>query len=278
MEALFEIGGKYGSVSETDGYRFHDRFELLLVRGGQGSLVLDGELLPLSRGALVLIPPGALHLAAPLPKEAFRRTVVRFDPARLADYSSGQTPLAGLFSEEKRFLLLPEEETAEIEKLLGRCETKDACFGGDLRRNMAFLELLVRTGELLASGRFANGQAAISRERKRMEPLTAFIREHPERSLSLEAVAEEFHYNKNYLSRVFKGATGISVGDYITAVRISEAAGCLSRGMGVRESGEAAGFRNNSNYISTFHRLMGLSPGQYRQRVRAKAGGRSAGL
>ena len=34
------------------------------------------------------------------------------------------------------------------------------------------------------------------------------------------------------------------------------------------EEAQKAGFKNNSNFISTFHKVMDVSPGQYRQQFR----------
>ena len=83
MESRFTVITRKISGPETDRILFHDRVELMLVRVGQGSLFLDGELLPLGRGSFALIPPGALHFAVPLPKEELelaciaRSTLVR---------------------------------------------------------------------------------------------------------------------------------------------------------------------------------------------------------
>ena len=270
MGNLFEIIGKNESVPETERLLFHGGTELLLVRGGQGSLILDGEMIPLSRGSLVLIPPGTLHLTAALPQSAFSRSVLRFESAKLEVFSSAQTPLCRVFAETARTSFLTEDDTERLEALFENCGLKGEGFGADLRSELVFLELLISVWELIRQE--PPSAANVSRERERLEPLIRRIREAPPSAVTLETVAGEFHYNKNYLCRVFRGATGISVGGYITAVRVTEAARCLRQGMSVKESGEKAGFRNNSNYISTFHRVTGLSPGQYRQAACAGKG------
>ena len=167
-----------------------------------------------------------------------------------------------------------EEEIARVEPLFRACGDRSERFGTDLRRNLSFLELLITIGELTADNRDDREprETENSRNYDRVKPVISYILEHPTENMSLDSIAARFNYNKHYLCRVFKTATGISVGKYVMSVRIQYAATCLRHGCSVQESGAMAGYRNNSNFISTFRKAMGISPGQYRQQYRQRFG------
>ncbi|MCD7882758.1 MAG: AraC family transcriptional regulator [Lachnospiraceae bacterium] len=58
--------------------------------------------------------------------------------------------------------------------------------------------------------------------------IKSYIDTHYQDPLSLELLADHFHFNKNYVSRCFKEAYGMSVGSYIGLVRV----GGRRRGLG----------------------------------------------
>ena len=60
----------------------------------------------------------------------------------------------------------------------------------------------------------------------------------------------------------FKSTTGFSVGGYITNYRIRQACALLRKGASVQEAGEQVGFGNNANFIRTFKRIIGITPGK----------------
>jgi AraC-like DNA-binding protein len=270
MENLFTAVVNKDMDWEMTHFHFHDPYEILFVTRGTCSFLLESEMIRATRGTILLIKSGLLHMSTSLPDEEYVRYIINFNPAVLKEYTSRETDLLEAFEGSHHAVFLNDAEIGEIEGLFRICENKARSFGSDLRRNMAFLELLIRLGELMREGRHTNPSlgSEAAKNYRRVKPIISYILENPTHSLSLEEVAEMFFYNKHYLCRIFKTATGISVGKYITSVRIQYAAQFLRQGHSVQESGEMAGFKNNSNFISTFRKVMEISPGQYRQRYR----------
>ena len=270
MENLFTAVVNKDMAWEMTHFHFHDPYEILFVTRGTCTFLLESEMIRATRGTVLLIRSGLLHMSTSLPDEEYVRYIINFNPTALRDYSGRETDLLEAFQKDHHAIFLNDAETEEMEGLFRICENKTRSFGSDLRRNMAFLELLIRLGEFSREGRFTSleMESEAARNYRRVKPIISYILENPTYSLSLEEVAEKFFYNKHYLCRIFKTATGISVGKYITSVRIQYAAQFLRQGHSVQEAGEMAGFRNNSNFISTFRKVMEVSPGQYRQRYR----------
>ena len=78
-------------------------------------------------------------------------------------------------------------------------------------------------------------------------------------------LAGEFYISESYICRIFKAATGTTVGKYITARRISIAKALLSDGTGVMETFEKSGFTDYSNFFKSFTKAVGISPKKYAQ-------------
>lgn len=270
MEDLFSAVFHRDTDWEMDRFHFHDLCEILLVTEGTCSVLTESELVRAGRGTVLLIRGRQAHLSTALAGEEYARYVFHFREEDIRPFCGGGTDLLEAFPREgSRTLYLDDSRIREFDFLCGVCQDRTPLFGKDIRRNMAFLELLIRLGEISREER----RLPAEREEtdpgfERVLPIIRFVRENPEENLSLEEVAERFFYNKYYLCRVFKAATGISVGKYIASVRIQYAAGFLRRGCSVLEAGQKAGFRNNSNFITTFRKIMNISPGQYRQQFK----------
>jgi len=270
MENLFSAVVNKDMTWEMSHFHFHDPYEILFVTRGTCSFLLESEMVRADRGTILLIRSGLLHMSTSLPDEEYVRYIINFNPAVLKEFSSPETDLLAAFDSRPPAIFLEEEEIEGVEQLFKSCESRGREYGSDLRRNLAFLELLIRLGEMSRQPlrRHHEGEGTADKNYRRVKPIIDYILENPAEALSLEEISDMFFYNKHYLCRIFKSATGISVGKYITSVRIQYAARFLRQGYSVQEAGEMAGFKNNSNFISTFRKVMEVSPGQYRQRFR----------
>ncbi|MBP5153609.1 MAG: helix-turn-helix transcriptional regulator [Lachnospiraceae bacterium] len=272
MEQLFQVEYRTSTNMDISRYHYHETYEVILVTQGAATFTVESELILAERGALILIRPGMLHMSTGLTGAPYSRYSLFFRMESLLPFISEQTDFREIYKSDVTFLRLTEKETKMLEQQCRACEEHPDEFGGDLAANMAFLKVMVTIGQILRQDRsdIPLPYTENLENYKRVEPIILYVKEHPTEQMTLESIAEQFFYNKHYLCRVFKNATGVSVGNYIMGVRIRYAASFLRKGHSVLESGQLAGFKNNSNYINTFHRIMGISPGQYKQRYRGK--------
>jgi AraC-like DNA-binding protein/ligand-binding sensor protein len=103
-----------------------------------------------------------------------------------------------------------------------------------------------------------------------------FIHAHFQWPLALKHVAQHAHVNPFYLCRLFKQATGMTLTDYVTRLRLEEAKRLLlDPSRRVADVIFAVGFGSVSRFNTVFKQQMGLAPRQYRAQVQA---GNHAGL
>ena len=82
---------------------------------------------------------------------------------------------------------------------------------------------------------------------------------------SLQKMAADLNYNKNYLSTVFSKTTGISIVDYLNLIRIRKAVIFFAlHNQDVFTTYESIGFTNPSHFSRVFKSLVGISPRSFK--------------
>lgn len=98
------------------------------------------------------------------------------------------------------------------------------------------------------------------------DKINAYIREHYREHIGRNEIAEEFFLAPEYVSKVYKKETGISINEAIAAVRVKQAKHLLDRGERVSDVAEKVGFDNFTYFSTTFKKLEGVSPSQYKKK------------
>lgn len=96
-----------------------------------------------------------------------------------------------------------------------------------------------------------------------------FILEHIQETIYVEAIAQYVHLNEQYLMRLFKKETGMTILEYITSERVAMAAELLAEtAFPIVTVADSVGYGNYSYFTKIFKRYMGDSPKNYRQKHR----------
>lgn len=93
-----------------------------------------------------------------------------------------------------------------------------------------------------------------------------YIEGHLHEKLDLETVAGAVHYSKYHLHRMFTGAAGLTLHDYIQRRRLTEAAEMLvSSDKPILEIALSAGYESQQAFTDIFRAMYKKSPKQYRR-------------
>lgn len=99
-----------------------------------------------------------------------------------------------------------------------------------------------------------------------IEKINQYIRKHYMENIGRNDIAAEFFLTPEYLSRMYKKQTGISLKDYISECRIEQAKLLLKNGeLRVSDVAEAVGFDNFTYFSTMFKKYTGMTPNQYRK-------------
>lgn len=88
-----------------------------------------------------------------------------------------------------------------------------------------------------------------------------------EQSLTREDIANQVFLNPDYLTRVFKKETGLSISDYLQQQRIEYAKELLrNTEQSISDIAVQVGYSNLSYFSTLFKKAVGVNPGEYRRR------------
>ena len=124
------------------------------------------------------------------------------------------------------------------------------------------MELLVMINSLSSS----NAPETTESEYKynhQVDDILTYINQNIAQPITVEQLAECFFLSESYICRIFKQATGTTIGKYIAARRISIAKSALSEGASVTEAFEKSGFGDYSSFFKAFTKAVGVSPKKY---------------
>lgn len=103
------------------------------------------------------------------------------------------------------------------------------------------------------------------------EKLIDIVQHEYDQDLTLEECASRLHYNANYISSVFRKETQYYFSDYLTMYRFKMAKKWLEEtDMPVKDIASRLRYNNSQNFIRSFRKQEGMTPGQYRDSFHSK--------
>lgn len=104
--------------------------------------------------------------------------------------------------------------------------------------------------------------------RKISEAVIQMIHEGYDTDLTLEICADRIDYHPHYVSKVFRQEVGVNFGDYLLQYRLTIAKQMLvETNMKISDISEKLKYTSSTNFIRSFRKVEGETPGQYRERM-----------
>ncbi|MCZ8513814.1 helix-turn-helix domain-containing protein [Paenibacillus filicis] len=99
--------------------------------------------------------------------------------------------------------------------------------------------------------------------------MVKLIHERFDQDISLESCAGTLNFHPVYLSRVFKKEMGINFSEYLAEYRMNMAKTWLENThLKISEIAEKLNYTNTTAFIRTFRKIVGMTPGQYREQFK----------
>ncbi|MDI6762745.1 MAG: AraC family transcriptional regulator [Thermodesulfobacteriota bacterium] len=93
-----------------------------------------------------------------------------------------------------------------------------------------------------------------------------FIETHYDEPLTVEQIAREVYLSASRLSHIIKGELGVTLGNYISKVRIDKAKGLLrERELPISQIALEVGFPDQSYFTKVFKKVENCTPKVFRQ-------------
>ena len=270
-------------------YHDHDFLEIAYVQAGHGWHVLGKEIMLCGPGNVYVVDHGDAHMFMAELNTPLTICNLIFYPDFFDHTLRGRLSLQDLIRHQLRSFR-PEDhpgslavsfqgaELQEInrlyENLLGEYARHEPGFE-ELIRAWS-LELLVR---ILRKAQASDRSEARGKLEVHMDALNAvfdYMQQHYTENISLEKLAAIAYLSPKYCSCLFKRCTGLTVTEHIQKLRVSHACDLLAgTNQSIAEISAGIGYCDVKFFGRVFHRIMGLSPSEYRLQIqRREHGGR----
>lgn len=265
----FAVAHLYKEEKAMD-MHIHDCYEIYYSISGGKQFLIDNCFYTIAPGDLFIINQYESHKLTQIDSMVHERIVISIHPDYTKRLSTQYTNLDNCFSQRpesfQHKLSLTKEQQARFLYYVNKITSAEG-YAHDIIEQTAFMELMVMINSLIqstATTKDATLEDPISyRYSQQVEDIIAYINQNLHNPISMEQLSKEFYLSESYICRIFKSATGTTVGKYVTARRISIAKALLNEGASVSEAFERSGFSDYSNFFKAFTKAVGLSPKKY---------------
>ena len=106
---------------------------------------------------------------------------------------------------------------------------------------------------------------------KRIKAAADYIRSNYSQNISTADIAKKYAFSPNYFSFFFKKETGCNFTEYLAHVRIEEACSFLKHtDLKIYEIAQKVGYGDSQYFFRVFKKTAGLTPAEYRKKMRFK--------
>ena len=246
----------------------HNCYELFYAQSSGGKLLIDNRNYLVERGSMFFINDFESHFFTAEKTNMYQRKVLYIHPPFLRGLSTPQTDLTQCFQRENREkfghkVLLSKSQQSLVNQLLQRLANTSDGYGQDIMEQSVFCELMVQLNQFFVQAMEEGQQPAASNETSLVDDIIKYINENITDRLQISIIAAHFYLSDAYVCRAFKAQTGTTTNKYITARRITIAKQYLAKGSTVLNACEKSGFRDYTNFVKAFTKLVGISPKKY---------------
>ncbi|OMF80251.1 helix-turn-helix domain-containing protein [Paenibacillus glucanolyticus] len=245
----------------TDQYALHchNFYEVFYFIAGDVSYLVEGTRYVPEPHSLLLIAPHVFHGVRIESDAPYERISLHFVPGFL--HPENQTVLLHPFHAGSGSAGIYYKDNGEHVMYPFFKQLIDARFAGEAIRE---LSLRVRLEALLSqigmSSYSLNGTPETSPFTKSVSRIITYLNDHITESIKLDDLSAAFYISKHHLNKMFRKATGTTVGNYVTHKRVVMAQNLMLQGQTASSAAAAVGFHDYSSFFRAYKKVLGHPP------------------
>ncbi len=239
----------------------HNNFEIYYYIEGDVDYLVEGRAYRPTPHSLLLLSPNVFHGVKVNSASPYKRIALHFNP-ELITMERRHFLLSSFPSMEKHSGKEIYYQNLEEYRLFSFFESFNQCalLDADTKEWLlpVYLEALLSQIKVMS---LSNKAAVInSNVSDTVSKIIYYLNQHLAESFSLDQISDRFFISKHHLNKVFKKATGTTVGDYLIYKRIVYAQQLLINGCSAGQAAEEAGFYDYSSFYRAYTKRFGHSP------------------
>ena len=245
----------------------HDYLQMCYCLSGNSRFYLDGQILNVGSNDCLLILPNQIHEMYPVASGQFRMIDTKFYICDSELYQAILKMPSLLTITDGNFRDLQQSMRGEwASRSLYSKEMATLFFEQSL---YSYLRMQNTVSEGIPF--YQPLEAKISELSGLEQKVARYMTEHYLEDITLNKIASELQYSPNYLCKIFKQATGLTINEYGNFLRIRKAYDmvCCTNSK-LTEIAELCGFSSIHYFSRVFHKFVGIAPSQARDKERNK--------
>ena len=235
----------------------HDSYEILLFLEGDSKFIIEGKEYFLESGDIIIVRKQEMHRMYHNSNAKYHRIVLMIKPDFFINHNCPNYEAQFLNSK----IGIANRIKSDYVHSCGLYDTfmRLKKYSGNYAQaeepviNALVMMILYLINQV---GHFSSSDAHDSH----VEQVISYINNHYTEDIDLETLAGNFFISPNYLCRIFRKTTGLTVLDYIRRKRLSKVRELRANGKSISEAAMLSGFSDYSSFYRTYKKMMGCSP------------------
>nr|WP_263323718.1 AraC family transcriptional regulator [Neobacillus sp. Marseille-Q6967] len=256
---------------------WHESIEISYVLSGKiDQIYIDGKVFESHQGDIVLINANAIHSFS-VNTGKNRKAVTIFIPYEFinAIYPDSDQIEFDCISIDQKDL----QRKKYFDELRNNLHSLVNCYENRESDPLSYIKVTSLSYELIylllknfKVNKKSNSRIRARKHLERLTSITNYIKENYHQNLSLDLLSNQFNLSSEYLSRFFIKHTGITVLNYINAIRLEKSyPDLMNTNYPIIQIALSHGFPNEKSYNRVFKAVYHVTPNQYRKEQRWKS-------
>ncbi len=249
-------------------FHYHEFDKIVILLSGKVTYVIEGRSYDLRPYDIVLVSHNEIHRPFIDDTVPYERIIIYISPLYLSSFRTEEWDLGSCFEaarQDGRHVLrkrIPGKPAFLSTALKLETAIDEGGYAGPLYCRALFMEFLVQLNRASTSRELSAPRMTASNSK--ILSILDYINHNLSETLNVDILAEQFHFSRYHLMRLFKQETGYTIARYITSKRLLAAKEMLTLDIPITEICYRCGFQNYSTFSRAYKAEFHETPRQSR--------------
>lgn len=257
-------------MSDSSLYYLHYDEDLIIeyFRKGETSKRIEGNIYNIREGDLIITTPEELHVGIRTDDSYIEKISLHIDEELFTPFGGNRTVFFDTIINKPKgtgnLILAEVVRELGIDSMLNQCleYAQMSTLEAQVLLNCKVVEMLSKLSKLIEAGNTAESAAPSSN--KTVNEMINYINRHYTEDVTLDILADKFHFSKYYISHLFRDYVGVSPYEYLITRRLYLFNDLVRQGHSIRQACFDIGFNNYSNFFRLYKKHFDITPQQFK--------------